>query len=131
MTTAVQKDKYMHIFDHIRELRKRLFISIIAYVVSLVIAFVVYNYIVELFIQFYSAIEGGGDSNLYVNSIVEGMTTRIKVSLIIGLSYQPCSSIQHNCICLSCTKKEREAIYWNNSSVQFHSDDNEHVPIIF
>lgn len=87
MKTEVRSDKYMHIFEHLRELRKRLFISLVGYVVFLIIAFVVYDYIVDAFIKFYSSIPSGGDNVLFVNSVVEGMTTKIKVSLLMGLTF--------------------------------------------
>jgi sec-independent protein translocase protein TatC len=84
MKTNATADKYMHIFQHLRELRKRLIISLIAFSIFFVLSFFIYDYIVDLFIKFYSS-SSLGDNKLFVNSIVEGMTTQIKVALITGL----------------------------------------------
>jgi sec-independent protein translocase protein TatC len=84
MKTNASSDKYMHIFQHLRELRKRLIISLITFSIFFILAFFIYDYIVDLFIKFYSS-SSLGDNKLFVNSIVEGMTTQIKVALITGL----------------------------------------------
>lgn len=78
-------EKYMHIFEHLRELRKKLVVSLIAFAIFVIVAFSFYDYITDLFIQFYSSVSNGEDSTLFVNSIVEGMATKIKIALISGL----------------------------------------------
>ena len=85
MDTVLSREKYMHIFGHLRELRKRLVISMIGFAVFVIISFIAHKYIVDLFIKFYSTISPDETSTLYVNSIIEGMTTKIKISLISGL----------------------------------------------
>ncbi|WP_321329852.1 twin-arginine translocase subunit TatC [uncultured Ilyobacter sp.] len=85
MEANAASDKYMHIFEHLKELRKKLIISVISFAIFVVVAFAIHNQIVDLFIKFYSSIPSGGENKLFVNSIVEGMTTKIKISLIMGL----------------------------------------------
>ena len=87
MTRDIDSDKYMHVLEHIRELRKRLIISLIIFGFFVVVAFIIHNHIANLFIKFYSSVPGNGENKLFVNSIVEGMTTKIKVSLIMGLVF--------------------------------------------
>jgi sec-independent protein translocase protein TatC len=87
MEKGVSSDKYMHIFEHLNELRKRLIVSLITFAIFVVIAFVIHDHVVELFIKFYSSVNTGDGSSLFVNSIVEGMTTKIKISLIMGLIF--------------------------------------------
>lgn len=87
MEKDIGTEKYMNIFEHLRELRKRVIISSIAFIVFVIIAFAMHNHIANLFIKFYSSIPSSGENKLFVNSIVEGMTTKIKVSLIAGLIF--------------------------------------------
>lgn len=80
-------DKNMHVFEHLNELRKKLFVSLIVFIIALVVAFVIYDGIVDVFITFYSSIPSGGENNLFVNSVVEGITTKLKVALVMGLIF--------------------------------------------
>jgi sec-independent protein translocase protein TatC len=87
MRSETASDKYMHIFEHLRELRRRLIISLIVFGIFIIVAFTIHDHIANLFIKFYSSVPGNGENKLFVNSIVEGMTTKIKVSLIMGLVF--------------------------------------------
>jgi sec-independent protein translocase protein TatC len=87
MNAKTSNEKYMNIFEHLRELRKRLIISSIGFAIFVIIAFSLHDYIVNLFIQFYSATAVGENSTLYVNSIIEGMATKLKISIIAGLIF--------------------------------------------
>ena len=85
MKKEIETEKYMNVFEHLRELRKRVVVSSIVFGIFVVFAFAMHSYIANLFIQFYSNIPSSGENKLFVNSIIEGMTTKIKVSLIAGL----------------------------------------------
>lgn len=87
MNKEIGSDRYMHVFEHLRELRKRVIISVIIFGIFVIIAFALHNYIANLFIKFYSSVPGNGENKLFVNSIVEGMTTKIKISIIAGLVF--------------------------------------------
>jgi sec-independent protein translocase protein TatC len=87
MKTDVSSDKYMHIFEHLRELRKKIIVSLVSFVIFSIMAFFIYDYIVDLFIKFYSSVSSGTDNKLFVNSIIEGMTTKFKISLIMGVIF--------------------------------------------
>lgn len=87
MDTTASQDKQMHIFEHLRELRKRLVVSLIAFLIAVIFAFLIYDTIADLFIQFYSASIEGDGSSLFVNSVVEGITTKFKIALVIGLTF--------------------------------------------
>jgi len=86
MEAAFEPKKTMHIFDHLRELRKRLVISLVAFAVFTILAFTIYDHIVTLFTQFYTNLSDTDTSGLYVTSIIEGMTTKLKISAIAGLT---------------------------------------------
>lgn len=87
MGTETGSAKYMHIFEHLRELRKRLITSLIVFGIFIILAFTVHDYITDLFIKFYSSIPGTGENKLFVNSVIEGMTTKVKISVIMGLIF--------------------------------------------
>jgi len=77
----------MSIMEHLRELRTRFFVSSIVLLIFSVVAFAFYNYFAGFLIGFYSSIESIGETSLYVNSIVEGITTKISISIILGLIF--------------------------------------------
>jgi sec-independent protein translocase protein TatC len=85
MSAEATNEKYMHVFGHLRELRKRLINSLVAFAIFVVIAFSLHDYIVNLFIQFFSTVSLDENSSLFVNSVVEGMTTKLKISIVSGL----------------------------------------------
>lgn len=87
MNATKTNDSNMHIFEHIRELRKRLIISSITFIIFTIVSFVLYEYIADLFIKFYASIPGSGENKLFVNSIVEGMTTKIKIAFVMGMLF--------------------------------------------
>ena len=85
MKKDIGSDKYIHVFEHLKELRKRVIISSIIFVIFVIISFIIHDYIASLFIKFFSSVPSNGENKLFINSIVEGITTKIKVSLIAGL----------------------------------------------
>jgi len=85
MKKDIGSDKYIHVFEHLKELRKRVIISSIIFVIFVIISFIIHDYIASLFIKFFSSVPSNGENKLFINSIVEGITTKIKVSLITGL----------------------------------------------
>ena len=80
------KDASMPLLGHISELRNRLIISTILIIVSSIIAFYFYDFIVYfLFEPFKQLNRVEGSDVLFVNTILEGFLIKIKVSLIGGI----------------------------------------------
>ncbi len=79
-------DIEMSFLDHIRELRKRLFVSFIALTITFIVAFIFYEQIVEILIKPLKAANSSlGKEKLFINSIYEGFAIRIKISFITGI----------------------------------------------
>src|SRR4051794_26009640 len=81
----------MSLVDHLRELRRRLTITVIAVCIGGGAAFMLYNQVLHFLRQPYcTAIEGrhlnvGVGCNLVITDPLEGFTTRLKVSGYLGL----------------------------------------------
>lgn len=75
----------MSLLEHIRELRKKLIISAVAFVLSMAVAFVGYDYIVVLLKKPFEEIESSGNATLFMHSILEGFLMKIKLSVLTGL----------------------------------------------
>lgn len=73
----------MPLVEHLAELRRRLIISAIAIGLGGVVAFFLYNWILELLIEPYTAITG--KTQLVFTDPLEGFTTRLKISAYGGL----------------------------------------------
>ncbi|MGE4169954.1 MAG: twin-arginine translocase subunit TatC [Candidatus Margulisiibacteriota bacterium] len=73
------------LIDHIRELRKRLILSVVAVLVCSVVAFLLYDTIIAMLMRPFRTLPGAMDQyRLYITSIFEGFVTEIKLSLIFG-----------------------------------------------
>ena len=73
----------MPFLEHVRELRKRVIISLIALLVGGIASFVFYDFIVDLLKKpFENAVPG--ETQLYVYSVLEGFIVKIKVSIFSG-----------------------------------------------
>ncbi len=69
------------IFDHIRELRKRLFLSVVVVFVGFVVAYVFYDtFIAWLMLPF----ENAGQTQLIVTSVFEGFVAKMKFCALAG-----------------------------------------------
>jgi sec-independent protein translocase protein TatC len=76
----------MSFLEHIRELRKRLIVSIIAWIVCSIISYLFFDIIISVLYKPFETIHSSfNDSNLYVTSLFEGFLIRFKISLISGI----------------------------------------------
>jgi sec-independent protein translocase protein TatC len=85
-TTAAPTDELgaMTLVEHLTELRTRLFIAVVAVTVGAVIAFVLYQQILDFLVDPYCQIRKG-DCKLYVMSPLDGIATRLKIAGYGGL----------------------------------------------
>jgi len=77
--------KEMPIIEHIRELRKTLLFSLVAFVVSCVIAFSFANQIIRIFTEPFIMIDGLLETNMVVSNIAEGFLAQLRITVIAGL----------------------------------------------
>lgn len=76
----------MTLVEHLGELRRRLFISIIAVVIGAVVAFVLYNHILKFLLDPYcSVLPAGKKCSLFIQDPLEGFSARLKVAGYGGL----------------------------------------------
>ena len=79
-------DLSMSLIDHIKELRRRLIVSLCAILAATIVSFVLYDIIISILFHPFEAIEISLDNDvLFVNTIFEGFLTKIKVSLLSGI----------------------------------------------
>src|SRR5690242_20438782 len=74
----------MTLVEHLTELRTRLFISCLAIAVGAVIAFLLYNRILDFLVHPYCEIRKG-KCQLFVQSPLDGIATRLKIAGYGGL----------------------------------------------
>ena len=78
----------MSIFDHLRELRKRVIISVSGTLLCAIPAFLLYEFFVEFFsTPFLSLPKNQLSQQLFVNSILEGFFIKFKFAFIFGLLF--------------------------------------------
>ncbi len=73
------------LWEHLRELRKRLFISVIALIAGTVVAFPFWEKIVILLKRPAQALNDGAGVPLIATQVTEAFTTSFKVSIVAGL----------------------------------------------
>ena len=74
------------LLDHISELRKRLFLSVIVSLFFSILVFVFYDFFLSLALKPIQDIHSSIDSKLFfVNSFYEGFTTKFKFSFLVGV----------------------------------------------
>ena len=84
--TKKDSDLSMSFIDHIKELRRRLIVSLCAILVATIVSFVLYDAIISFLFHPFEAIEIAFENDvLFVNTIFEGFLTKIKVSLLSGI----------------------------------------------
>ena len=76
--TPESAGKSMPFLDHINELRRRLIVSLVALGLATIVGFVLYNEYVPILIEPFG-------EQLYVSQLEQGFTTKIKVSIYLGL----------------------------------------------
>jgi sec-independent protein translocase protein TatC len=77
----------MSFVDHLRELRKRIIVSMIAILCAAVVSYVFFDYIVTFLIEPFRGIEALSirDEILFVNTIFEGFLVRLKIAILAGI----------------------------------------------
>ena len=75
----------MPFLEHIREFRKRLIVSILAFIITSSVAFFFYENIIALLKEPFKKIESSGNATLFIHSILEGFFMKVKVSLMAGI----------------------------------------------
>ena len=87
MKTRFNPEGEMTFLDHIRELRTRIIICVIALVVLSIAAYIFYEDIIQLLYHPFEKLEmpDKADHHLYVHSLLEGFQIRFKVSFLAGL----------------------------------------------
>lgn len=76
----------MSLIEHLTELRRRLVMSVIAVALGAVIAFVLYNHILNFLIHPYCSISAKHQKcTLFIQDPLEGFATRLKVAGYVGL----------------------------------------------
>ena len=75
----------MSLLEHLNELRKRLFVSLIAVGIGTIVAFCIYPWIIiHIMTPFQASLAAEFGKNLYIHSIFEGFLSKVKVSCITG-----------------------------------------------
>jgi sec-independent protein translocase protein TatC len=76
----------MTLVEHLTELRRRLFISILAVVIGAIVAFVVYDHILDFLLHPYcDVLPRGKPCTLFIQDPLEGFAARLKVAGYSGL----------------------------------------------
>lgn len=77
----------MTVLDHINELRRRLLVSISAFLVCAVVALVFYKNLIGLFTTQFESLQNGLGAKLFANSIAEGFLVQLKTAGMFGLIF--------------------------------------------
>ena len=77
--------KDMSVLEHIRELRNIILVSLAAYLIACVAAFIFSKQIISLFTDPFSTVESMVDKTLVVSTIAEGFIAQLKITVIAGL----------------------------------------------
>jgi len=82
---AVEADVSMPLMAHLKELRRRLLVSIIAIGITSIVSFIFYNQIITFLFTPFELLEWKETGEiLFVNTIFEGFITKVKVALLAG-----------------------------------------------
>jgi sec-independent protein translocase protein TatC len=85
-TLAQLKEKEMPFFDHIRELRRRLMVSIGAILIASVVSFIFYDPIIALLFAPFNALgQKMGEHILYAHTLFEGFSIKLQISFVSGI----------------------------------------------
>lgn len=77
----------MSMIEHLRELRKRLIISIIAVSLGAVVGYIVYPSVLNFLMHPLCVTNGANNCGLYVTGPFDGFSVRLKVAVISGLFF--------------------------------------------
>ena len=79
----------MSFLDHLRELRRRIIVSMIAILCAAVVSYIFFDYIVAFLFKPFREIEALSirDEILFINTIFEGFLVRLKVAILAGIVF--------------------------------------------
>ena len=82
-------ERQMSFLDHLRELRRRIIVSMIAVICAAIVSYIFFDYIVAILFQPFEAIEALSirDDILFINTIFEGFLVRLKVAILAGIVF--------------------------------------------
>jgi sec-independent protein translocase protein TatC len=85
----VSPDGQMSFIDHLRELRRRIIVSMIAILCAAVVSYIFFDTIVAFLFKPFRQIEALSirDEILYINTIFEGFLVRLKVAILAGIVF--------------------------------------------
>jgi len=75
----------MPILEHIRELRNRIILSLVAFAVACIISFMFSNQIIRIFTEPFSKVDSIVDKTMVISKIAEGFLAQLRISVIAGL----------------------------------------------
>jgi len=78
-------ERVMPLIEHIRELRNSILVSLAAFLVACVVAFVFSDTVISIFTRQFNAVNSVVEKKLVVTSIAEGFIAQVKMSAIAGL----------------------------------------------
>lgn len=84
MAQKSNPEKVMPLIEHLRELRRSILTSLVAFIVATIIAFLFSDSVIGLFTRQFNAVSSVVDKKLVVTSIAEGFVAQIKMSVISG-----------------------------------------------
>jgi len=77
--------KEMPVLEHIREVRRTILISLVAYVVACIVAFAFADRIINLFTEPFTYVVGSLETTMVISSIAEGFLAQLRMTVIAGL----------------------------------------------
>ena len=92
---ALLADAPLSIFDHLRELKRRVVYSCLAALICSIIAYGAYDPIIALLADPFSHVLGDDKPVLYVTSLFEGFLTRMKFAFIGGIVFSTPVHVYH------------------------------------
>ena len=84
--SSVPASKAMSFWEHLSELRKRIFISVLGILVGSIIAFIFFQFILDTLFKPFEGVESAFvEDQFFINTIFEGFLTKLKISILTGL----------------------------------------------
>lgn len=79
----------MSFLDHLRELRRRIIVSMIAVLCTAVVSYIFFDYLVAFLFQPFREIDtlASREEILFMNTIFEGFLVRLKVAIVAGVVF--------------------------------------------
>jgi sec-independent protein translocase protein TatC len=75
----------MTVLEHLHELRNRIFLSLLAITVASMVCYIFYTQLFTLLYHPFKGLEKMYGTTLYITSIFEGFTVKVKLSVIAGI----------------------------------------------